>query len=60
MNLHKLIEENRTLKKKIKNLKRTKLRLKHSLNRKIKILKDEIKTYEINTNWESIGPEKKI
>ena len=60
MDLHKLREENRTLKKKIKNLKRTKLRLKHNLNSKIERLKEQLKTHELNSNWESIHSENKI
>jgi hypothetical protein len=60
MDLHKLREENRTLKKKIKNLKRTKLRLKHNLNSKIERIKEQLKTYELNSNWESIHSENKI
>ena len=34
--------------------KRTKLRLKHSLNKTIEELKEKIKTYEINNNWDNI------
>ena len=60
MDLHKLRDENRTLKKKIKNLKRTKLRLKHNLNSKIERIKEQLKTYELNSNWESIHSENKI
>tara|TARA_B110001450_G_C17663406_1_gene498376 strand:+ start:2257 stop:2439 length:183 start_codon:yes stop_codon:yes gene_type:complete len=60
MNFNKLREENKTLKKKIKNLKRTKLRLKHNLNKKIQIIKDQLKTHEIGYNWESLECEKKI
>ena len=60
MDLHKLREENRTLKKKIKNLKHTKLRLKHNLNSKIERIKEQLKTYELNSNWESIHSENKI
>ena len=60
MNFNKLREENKTLKKKIKNLKRTKLRLKHKLNNEIQILKEQLKTQGIGYNWESLECEKKI
>ena len=55
MTYDELKKENKQLKKKIKNLKRTKLRLKHILNKTIEELKDKIKTYEINNNWDNIG-----
>tara|TARA_B100000787_G_C16123029_1_gene263613 strand:+ start:416 stop:598 length:183 start_codon:yes stop_codon:yes gene_type:complete len=60
MDLTKLIEENRTLRKKIKNLKRTKLRLKHNLNSKIAKLEDELNTSELNKDWQSITENPKI
>lgn len=59
MDYDKLLEENRTLKKKIKNLKRTKLRLKHNLNSKIADLEDKLNTSELNNNWENITEDPK-
>ena len=57
MDLTKMYNENKTLKKKIKNLRRTKLRLKNSLNEKIKKLETEISNYTIESNWENIETE---
>jgi hypothetical protein len=59
MDYDKILEENRTLKKKIKNLKRTKLRLKHNLNSKIADLEDKLNTCELNKNWENITEDPK-
>lgn len=59
MDYDKLLEENRTLKKKIKNLKRTKLRLKHNLNSKIADLEEKLNTCELNNNWENITEDPK-
>jgi|TARA_B110000914_G_C15493650_1_gene462035 hypothetical protein len=59
MDYNKLLEENKTLKKKIKNLKRTKLRLKHNLNSKISELEDKLNTCELNNNWENITEDPK-
>lgn len=57
MDLTTMYNENKTLKKKIKNLIRTKLRLKNSLNEKIKKLETEISNYTIESNWENIESE---
>ena len=57
MDLTKMYNENKTLKKKIKNLRRTKLRLKNSLNEKIKKLETKISNYTIESNWENIETE---
>ena len=59
MDYNKLLEENKTLKKKIKNLKRTKLRLKHNLNSKISELEDKLNTCELNNHWENITEDTK-
>ena len=52
-----IVEENMTLKKKIKNLKRTKLKLKNNLNNIISHLKQKIELFEINSNWETLNCE---
>lgn len=54
-NIEQIIEENKTLRKKIKNMKRTKLKLKKNLNKIIVGLKSKIKKTEINSNWETIN-----
>lgn len=52
-----LIDENKTLRKKIKNIKRTKLKLKKNMNKIILELKNKIEQYEINNNWETLSCE---
>ena len=57
MTLENLTEENRTLKKKLKNLKRKKLKLKNNMNKIILQLKNKLEQYEINNNWETLNVE---
>ena len=54
MTLENIENENKTLKKKIKNLTRTKLKLKNNLNNIISHLKKKIELFEINSNWETL------
>lgn len=54
MNNNEILEENKTLRKKLKNIKRTKLRLKNNLNKIIEDLKTKIDNNTIISNWETI------
>ena len=57
MNIESIIEENKTLKKKVKNLRRTKLRLKNHLNKIITDLKKNTND-DITKNWETLNIDK--
>lgn len=50
-------DEINSLKKKIHNIQRTKLRLKNKLNFKIILLEEKLKEYDITDDWDEIQNE---
>lgn len=50
-------DEINSLKKKIHNIQRTKLRLKNKLNFKIILLEEKLKEYDITDDWDEIKNE---